>query len=349
MLQHANFNLVFNAPWLDALFGWGQFWPGVDLFFVISGYLIAGGLLRGMGAPGMIARMELARFWTRRAWRLWPVSWLWLGLIVLGSLMWQDPPFLGTVAMNLRGALAGICGYANLRFAALPGVPYGASFPYWSLALEEQFYLLLPLAILGFGRHLRWAVFVAILVQLPLSHGRWFTFLRSDALLWGVALAAWRGPGLARLEPTFLRRKPLAPLMILACLAGLVRLAGPGDSSPPFVIGYIAALSALLVWLASYDRGYICSWPALRPVALWAGSRSYALYLAHVPAYLCAAALAHHMGAPGENLFSGAGNVRAIAICVPGLLIAAEATHRFVEVPLRNYGARLSDRLATRM
>jgi peptidoglycan/LPS O-acetylase OafA/YrhL len=343
MVEHANFNLLFHPTLLLAFMGWGQLWPGVDLFFVISGFLVAGDLLRRLQGAGSGGFWRVTRrFWLRRAWRLWPVAWLWLALILVGSAVWTDPPFLGPFIANLRGTAAGVFLYANYRSVVTIWTPYGASFPYWSLSLEEQFYILLPFAMLVLGRSLPLAVVAAIAIQAPLAHGRLYFFFRSDALLWGVALALAHGTAEYRwCEPVFLRVRPLAALVVLGGLAALFLLAGPGNFAPPWNIGCIAAVSALLVWIATYDRDYICP-RALRPLALWLGSRSYALYVAHMPMFLCAASLAHHVFTPRDHLFSGAGNVYALALVVPMLLGAVELTHRFVEQPLRRVGARIA-------
>ncbi len=344
MVEHATNNLVFQPTfWLDFL-NYGQLWPGVDLFFVISGYLVTGDLLRRLDAEqGYKRSWRVARaFWFRRAWRLWPTAWLWLLLISAGSAV-VDPPFLGPAVANLRSMLAGVFFYANYRFAnkVVHFQAYGASYPYWSLSLEEQFYILLPLAMRVLGQYLPIAICLAILVQLPLAHGTYYFFFRSDALLWGVALAIWvRTPGYILCEPVFLRPRWVSAAFVVLSLGCLFRWAGPGNISVPFETGGIAALAALLVWVASYDRNYICPERA-RKFVMWSGSRSYALYVAHIPVFQCSAALAHALFAPETSIFSGASNVYAVVIALVFLVLCAEATHRYVEQPLRRYGAYL--------
>ena len=129
----------------------------------------------------------------------------------------------------------------------------------------------------------------------------------------------------------------MTALLVFGALTSLFRLATPGNVSPPFTIGIIAAISMLLVWIASYDRNYFCpSWA--RPFVSWSGSRSYALYVAHVPVFNCSAALAHYVFTPSLHPFTGAGNPYALAIVGPMLFTTAELTHRFVEQPLRRFG-----------
>ena len=347
MIEHMDNNLLFWPRGLQWFLSFGGLWPGVDLFFVISGFLVTRDLLRRLGPhpSGLQAWRAARQFWVRRAWRLWPTAWLWLGIIVVGSALFtNDLPFLGPLKANVRGLWAGVFFYANLRSARVVWDPYGAGFPYWSLSLEEQFYFVLPLSVLLLGRVLPFAALVCIAIQFPLAHDRLYYFFRSDALLWGVVLATWYGrASYLRYEPTVLRSRPIAVFCVIAALATLFRLATPGNVSPPFTIGIIAAISMFLVWVASYDRHYICPKWASRLV-LWTGSRSYAIYVAHVPVFNCSAALAHYLFTPGLHPFTGAGNPYALVIVGPLLVGSTELTYRYVEQPLRRIGARMTNR-----
>lgn len=342
LVQHANLTLVFNSRPLLWMLSWGQLWPGVDLFFVISGYLMTTRLLSETDAVQQDAwwrgHWAIAwRFWVRRAWRLWPVAWLWLVLIVIGSAVWRQPPFLGPLGVNVRHALAGVFFYANYALATNGWTPYGASLPYWSLSLEEQFYFALPLCF-ALGRpFVLVGALATIVLQFPQPHGVVYFFFRSDALLWGIALAFFRRSQAYERASYFLLSRHLAAWMLLVlCLGAMFRVAGVGNTTPPFVAGTIAVCAVVLVWMASYDRDYLCP-GALRPTALWVGPRSYALYVAHMPIYLCGAALAHTYFAPRESLFSGTSNGFACVIAAPLLLLSVEVTHRFVEQPLRQH------------
>ena len=344
MVQHSLFNLVFDVPWLSRIMQHAQLWCGVDLFFVISGYLIAGGLLRAWQAAP--ARQVLWRFWLRRAFRLWPAAWFCLALMLLGSLVLTNPPIFNTFQVNFRSALAGVLAYANIRFAAHPFEPYGPSYPYWSLSLEEQFYAALPLVMLVCRRWLPWAMVLGIAVQFPLAHSRLFMFLRTDALLWGVLLACWaRSDLFTRLCPPILSRWPGLGLVVLAAILALMVFMSPiFDTAPPYAIGIIAMAAAFAVWLAAQNRDIFHTGHLQSPL-LWVGSRSYVLYLLHVPVFQCAAAISHHFGA-SDAIFGTLIDLRSTVICCPLLIAAAEFTHCIVEKPCRAYGKRLADRLA---
>ena len=166
-LQGALF--YWNPAWLGNLFNRFSFWWGVDLFFAISGFVIARSLLPQLAAasrvPGASWRTVLA-FWVRRAFRLLPSAWLWLALILVAVFAFNRSGVFGSVHANLQATLMGMANLANFRFAdAFMHYEYGTSFTYWTLSLEEQFYLLLPLAAWVLRRHLVWFLLALIVLQ----------------------------------------------------------------------------------------------------------------------------------------------------------------------------------------
>ena len=342
LIQHSVWNLVFDVPWLGWFLGHAPLWCGVDLFFVVSGFVITRSLypaLRNAPRPSAVLR----RFWMRRVFRLWPAAWFWLAFIVLGSLLFRDPPFMGTVSLDAWGALAGVLAFADLRFGLNGlGKPYGASFPYWSLSLEEQFYVLLPVLILLTRKRLGLGVCVLLLIQLPLAHGRPYFFLRTDGLLWGVLIAA--SPALLGVSRNVTARMvaiPFGGLVVLAlALAAMIQLSPAFEQSPPFRLGELAAVAALPVWLASANRN-LFHVGRFQPVALWLGSRSYALYLCHMPMFQCAAALSRWCAATFQL---GVVHLerQSVLFGLVLLVAAAESTYHLIETPMRAFGLRLA-------
>lgn len=222
---------------------WG--WVGVDLFFALSGFLITGILFDSLGE-----QHYFRNFYIRRALRIFPLYWgLWCVFVVLMLAQQRFPPaflawpfYLG----NYLDTYAIKAGLAHEHFDVLPAVVrvaqeklYLRLGPYWSLCVEEQYYLLWPLVMWLVARfiarpearhganpetctarrrqRLFWlclaglagllALRIALHFWLP---ARWvrdneiyfWTFTRADSLLAGSALALWiRGPGgVARLR-----------------------------------------------------------------------------------------------------------------------------------------------------
>jgi peptidoglycan/LPS O-acetylase OafA/YrhL len=119
---------------------------GVDLFFAISGFVITRGLL--LAATGTAPTTQLlTAFYRRRIWRLWPALFgLLLAVLVVGFVLkpsfWEEPD------VTFRNAVAAVFAGGNWFQVAVADPPNGAFRPLihmWSLSIEEQFYLVLPL------------------------------------------------------------------------------------------------------------------------------------------------------------------------------------------------------------
>jgi len=181
---------------------------GVDLFFVLSGYLITSLLLVEWEHTG---RIGLGAFWSRRARRLLPALFLLIGAVAVYA--WTSPPAI--VPGALRGDALATLGYVANWHAVLAHHGYWELFAApsllahtWSLAIEEQLYVVWPLVVvvaLRFGRRaVLWtalALAVASALTMIVIHGAgddtarayYGTDTRAAAVLIGAALASWRG------------------------------------------------------------------------------------------------------------------------------------------------------------
>ena len=315
---------------------------GVDLFFVLSGFLITSLLLAESRNTGAL---RLGRFWARRARRLLPALALLLFGVAVYCVTLASSDELGTIRAD---ALATIGYVANWR-SIFAGNDYFALFRQpsplnhtWSLAIEEQFYLVWPLIFFGL---LAWkkakapiAVFVtavglavtssALMVwlydaQSP-SRSYYGTDTRAAAVLMGAALAAgltlWghvkAGSSRIALE--------IAGLIGAGLLAVLwFRL--PGDAPRLYRGGFlIAGLSAIIVIAAAVhpQRGPIGWVLSFRPLCLL-GLISYGLYLWHWPVDVV---FGGHTSLTGWPLF-----VAETAVAL-GISIVS---YRLVEMPIR--------------
>ncbi len=266
---------------------------GVDVFYVISGFLITGLLRREIAATG---RVSLPAFYARRARRILPAATLVLVVTVAVSAAVMSPLRLHLVAQD---ALACALFVGNWRFAAV-GTDYlaGSSAPspllhYWSLGVEEQFYLVWPvLVLLGtvLGRRWRPALPLALALVTAASFllgWRWTTqsppeaFFTSPARAWELGVGGLTALAAAgRPLPTWARTT--AGWCGLAAIA--VAVFGFSGSTPfPGVLAAIPVLGAALVLLAGSGRPagptrLLSITPLVR-----VGRVSYGWYLWHWP------------------------------------------------------------------
>ncbi|MGE7956490.1 acyltransferase family protein [Pseudomonas sp. NPDC089530] len=338
-----------GLAWLGDIAAYGQFWWGVDLFFAISGFVIARSLIPQLRActSGQQCWQRTRDFWIRRAFRLLPSAWLWLLLMLLASLFLNRSGAFGSLHANLWATLAGVLQFANFRFAeSFFHYEYGASFVYWSLALEEQFYLLLPLLVLLCRKYLVWVLLALVVVQLFTLRSVLLMFVRTDAMALGVLLALWTArASYRRWEPRLLGRPGLGPLLLVLGCLGMGWLATDGFNVTHYRVGVLAVLCAALVWIASYDRDYLLPRGALKSLLAWVGSRSYGIYLIHIPAFLLIREAWFRLGPLGSTPSDQP--LLALAGAVGLLLALSELNYRGIELPLRNRGAELVRRLGT--
>ncbi|MGW2484326.1 acyltransferase family protein [Streptomyces sp. NPDC001571] len=324
--------LLFHAGQLSGGF------LGVDLFFVLSGYLITGLLLRAAPGGGPAA---LVGFWVRRARRLLPA--LVVVVVVTVPLVWVlgtveqlrfalgDLPWVAAQAVNWHYIAEGI-GYWNASdtrvFAHL-----------WSIAVEWQFYLVWPvaLAVVARGRHARrtvaavagagvlgsLALTVTLGAAVDTTRAYEGTDTRAVALLLG-ALAATAPPRCLAGLP---RRAADALCLLLA--AGLAVAWGvtDGEKAPLLFKGGLflhSVAAALLIVVIAQVPGTRAARLAGSLLPRRLGEWSYSLYLWHWPVFLVLL-----------PRLSGLGDWGATAVAIGVSLAAAAATKRFVEDPVR--------------
>ena len=303
---------------------------GVDLFFVLSGFLITSLLLREHRTSG---RIDLKRFYVRRLWRLYPA--LILVSAVVAVVFACFPGTFGMEAASPVEALVALAyGMSWWSGLEIEGGPYLLGLT-WSLSVEEHFYLLWPLVLLVLLRRGGGVRSVAVVALLANAYTAVLWHLGADPdrlyymadarfaqMLTGCALAAalFARPDLGRLRPLVSGRSATASLLAIAVVAlaasrydawywsGGMQLIGVGAA---VVIGHLAvhrdsALSAAL------------RWGPLPTLGVW----SYGIYLWHLPLIRLAQPVF------GETLLVATlGALAAIPV--------AAASYRFVEQPLQ--------------
>ncbi len=264
-------------------------WIGVDLFFVLSGFLITGLLLDVRGR-----RCGLRRFWSRRAIRILPLSYAFLSLVFF-SPIWRQESWHSA----LFSKQAWFWLYANNWLAlSQPSLDHGVLGHFWSLAIEEQFYLIWPFAVISLTPrrlgHLCVAIFAASLAGHLVAVARGastdiicsLTPIRGDGLVAGAWLATRRYTRDPRIPARGPHRVLLAAAVVLAVLLAWPAAGLPAGSNWVMSVGFSGLaliftlfLAATLCAPASAVIRRVCE---ARPLA-YLGRVSYGFYVLHAP------------------------------------------------------------------
>jgi peptidoglycan/LPS O-acetylase OafA/YrhL len=350
LVQHVPDNLIFWHTREYDFFTNTGFWTGVDLFFAISGFVIARSLLPQLhDVQDITAFVRVTvTFWLRRAWRILPSAWFWLAAPLPLCVLFNRSGAYGSLQANWEQFVAGILDLANFRFdEVFFRFPAGTAFVQWSLSLEEQFYLLLPVAAFLLRRYLPAALLLLAASGFLLPDTVLWHMLRGGAVAFGVLLAIWSWhPTYKLCAPAGMAQSRTARVSALVIgIACLISLGSPPLHIVWFPIGPISLVAAFLVWLASYDGGYLWRPSPARRLMELVGARSYSLYLAHVPVYFAVHELWFRQF--GARIPRRGEALAYIMVAAAALAITAELNHRLLEEPLRRRGKRIAARFAT--
>lgn len=322
-------------------------WTGVDLFFCVSGYIITQSVLREFaktGGQGSFFNFAIP-FWLRRAWRLWPTAWVWLTFLLVASVVFHASGYFGEFQRNFMSQVYSMLHLANFYgFYCRLTSACGITPIYWSLSTEEQFYFIFPIILFLVPRSYWLYVFLGIFaLQVPLVRGgNLIGYLRCDAIALGVVIALLQEKkAFALFEPKVLKNKALALVVFATLILFLGALGASELVTVPFSVGVIAILSGLMVFIASFDRGYLVPYRWMHAPIAYLGSRSYTIYVVHLPAFLTAKEIWRHVLPVGMHV--GTNYTLRFGLTGLALLIAfTELNYHLIENPLRRYGARVA-------
>ena len=336
--------MVFHSavPWLPGGF------LGVDVFFVLSGFLITTLLLQEVERTG---RINFKAFYLRRARRLLPA--LFLVLVASAALVVLFAP---DAAARLREDIVASTFYVTNWWNIFSDQSYFQAMGrppmlqhLWSLGLEEQFYLIWPavlvfvfrrtgragvrkIALIGAAASTDWMLVLSFVMGMPTDNDPSRLYFGSDThamtILAGAALATvWRPRALPRkLAP--------GPTLTLTAIGALALGAmfwcfvAVDESSPALYRGgfaLFAALSVVVIAVATHPAVALSKVLGVKPLT-YLGTRSYGLYLWHWPIFLVLR--------PGVDI--GWTGLPAFALQFGLTMIAAELSYRYVEMPIRH-------------
>jgi peptidoglycan/LPS O-acetylase OafA/YrhL len=323
VLYHANFKWIPGG------------YLGVDVFFVISGYLISQLIVKEIASTGKI---NLANFYARRIRRLLPAA-----LLVI----------ISTVAVGRH--LISPLRFRDLGFDALSSIFYGANYRFylsqidylnvgakpslflhfWSLCVEEQFYLFWPILLfIGWQFFKRFGVFLTLLVALVSSFYYSFTITNTNPIfafyslpsrVWEFALGALTFLVVSKISNIYRFIRFLFGWFGLSALIYSMLIIK--DSQPfPGTVALIPTLATAGVIAASSKGKFFGSFVLTNPIFYGIGAVSYSLYLWHWPVYQLM----------GEVVGS---NIAGINLMIYAAILVALtfSTYFVIEKPIRNY------------
>jgi peptidoglycan/LPS O-acetylase OafA/YrhL len=268
--------LVLIYHWLQPVFTGGNI--GVDVFFVISGYIITAVLLRELEKTG---RIRLRRFYIRRALRLWPALLLMLLVLLIPGLLLSPD----------KGAFLKETASAALYLTPVTQFVFGDAVAYyhtWTLALEEYFYLLWPIALIAVLRA-KWAwkrivlvatsaglVLVLAKIALVAAGTESGSYLRVGGLLLGCAAAVYIKNNPGTIAPRWFGSAGIILLLAAAVIGSYIPL-----NAVAYLLADIASV-ALVASLVTRRNSKLASALSVRPM-VYVGAISYELYLWHYP------------------------------------------------------------------
>jgi peptidoglycan/LPS O-acetylase OafA/YrhL len=350
-LRALAFLMVFAYHYLDLPWGWA----GVDLFFVLSGFLITGILFDTRDAPH-----HLRNFYVRRILRIFPLYYgIFLLLLLLYPIFrwnwyWAWLAWLAYAGNGVRflfllfpSSYLQPVGVAHLQSIAFPRIALFLGH-FWSLCIEEQFYLFWPWIVFWIKNRRR-LIYVCLafclvcpVLRLSANHylpvfivdegaNCWFTPFRIDALLLGGLLA-------------LIRRGPYARALLLAARAGFILLAAAtllwivfvpsarsnihGYIYPPWDstwgLSFIEVFAACLIVMALEVRSFTFKIFNLRPLR-WIGRISYGAYIFHDIPHMLYFRLARH--------YFTHWRLPTATLALAGTLLLAWASFRWFESP----------------
>lgn len=307
---------------------------GVDIFFVISGFLITGHMLREIERTGSVG---LGRFWARRAKRLLPASLLVLAVTAVG--VWaftplsQQPQFFREIIGSVFYVQNWVLAADSVDYLALTNAPSPVQH-FWTLSVEEQFYVALPLiflAVLWVSARRRWNVRNALLLTLTaafilsLAYSIWLTATTPSVAYFSTATRAWEFALGGMLSFTAIRFGALARQVtgvVGAAMIVVTILLFTGATPFPSYTALLPVVGTVLV-IAAGPTSVVGVVSRLAPIQ-FVGAVSYSVYLWHWPLIVLLPAVTGHPLTTVEKL-----------VIIVASIALAWVTLKLVEDPVR--------------
>lgn len=330
---------------------WMNSWTGVDLFLVISGYIISKKLIETLESrAGNVESTisETKTFYLKRLFRIYPVAVTIFVFVLLCAIFFNKGGYFSSVENTIEAGVSIFTYTFNYYFAFgnYHGFPLS---PYWSLSVEEQFYLFYPIFLLCCKTTKQRVIVLFSLLLLitflvrPYSsfHSLFLTQTRCDGLIYGCLLYFLsRQSWYDQLVPKICENKYVSMAIFAFLTVVLAGFPGLGFSNN-ITIPVACALSTVLVMLSSFKKDIIISFLPIQRLLDYLGNRSYSLYLVHLPMFAVTQEvffrLSHVYGFPLNSRLDVYYSIMALIL----VIIATELSFRCVETPFLKLGRKV--------
>ncbi len=326
---------------------WANSWTGVDLFFVISGFIISKMIVEKIdylknSSYGLAYFVK--NFFLRRIYRIYPIAWLVFTFVLICTVLFNKSGSFGTPENTIEAGIA-IFTYTFNYYFAFGYYKALTLSPYWSLAVEEQFYLVFPLfLILTSSTRQRVLILLAVLTLITFlvrpysgSDSIFLTQTRCDGLLYGclvyfLSTKSWFKDLFNKCEGNILNS--MLTLLLVLILSSVTAL----GFSNNIVIPLACIISSLLVALSAMEKNIITVFSPFSLALDYLGSRSYSLYIVHFPMMTCTQEIMYRLSQYYQFKISSVLTIDYVLLASVLTLLSAEILYRTVEIPFIKKG-----------
>jgi peptidoglycan/LPS O-acetylase OafA/YrhL len=337
---------LWPVPILEKMQRYFVGYDGVLLFFSISGYVISASLLPKLDAAlrrGDGILTALSAFFCKRIYRINPsaILWIFVSFIIFAVI---DPPL---IPGNLQAARASLFNYFNI-YTISPGALPNYFGVFWTLSLEEQFYIAFPILLLICRSPLSRLLALAILVIIAEYRIGVLTPAFAIQPLVGGVMLYIIGEQWGLLDVLRRSRFAYRPLLIAVAVVLIAAMFMYRIFLAPYARHYLvdcAVAYTALVGLAAMKKELILPLFGTRRILNWFGTRSFTLYLAHLPLLMLIRYGWMNYGSTIGFPYGSENNVLIFVTWIIPLLIITECSYRFFEKPLINAGHNRARRM----
>lgn len=373
--------LAAHSGFVGPLIGWHPYFnnmaqAGVDIFFVISGFVVSGSLFRNLELGRNLKFLEaleanvsnLKAFFVKRIFRLFPV----VLLVVVADVVCANLtgwPNIATIeeVMTLLSHISLQNDFDSFVMTQTGQIRFLGHF--WSLAVEERFYLITPFVIIACitWRRFMMVAFATIVGLSVLKSLYPFPeyvmylsgFLRLDSFMFGIIVYLLHThTNILRYVFDETRNRLLMNLLSLLLLLIIARLpisqvvfTPDGKWTIRAFVGSayyyvcIYTLSSILIAMAAQQKGYVLAIPGLQNILFWIGEKSYSIYVFQ---FFYLGLTKQIVDAMPEKLQVRGDNVVMTIVLIVVAGVGSEVVYRYWERPLRLYGRKIAERISDR-